>query len=385
MSEQLEKELSKILIVDDSPEDIRLLMQELKNQFQITAATSADDALQMISDNLPDLVLMDINLPGTDGYTACSILKDSLETASIDVIFLSSNDSTEEVLKGFNAGASDYLVKPYAPLILLSKIKACIQRRKDHKRLADAAQYAGAVAMSAMSDTGDLGTIVNFLRTSFSIKTAEELCTDICNTLAAFGLDACAHIYLDDLGVFWSTEGAPSEFEVNLIKRIISSPEPIITIGNRLLLIKPGVVLLIKNLPASEDKSARIKDHLMILLEGIVAKIVNLNSQAKLANLLSSNLNRVIKEAKQALIGIRHRQETHKKQSIEIMEGMVSRVESSFFNMGLTDQQEEQLIEIMTGSVGESLKHFESGLEMDNQINQIIDSLATVSADAQGL
>jgi CheY-like chemotaxis protein len=378
-------QMTKILIVDDSPEDIRLLMQELKNEFQISAATSADDALQMISDNVPDIVLMDVNMPGTDGYTACSILKDSPETAGIDVIFLSSNDSTEEVLKGFTAGASDYLVKPYSPLILLSKIKSCIQRRKDHKKLAEAAQYAGAIAMSAMSDTGDLGIIVNFLRSSFSIKTAEELCAEICTTLATFGLNACAHIYLDDMGVFWGTEGAPSEFEVNLIKRIISSPEPIITIGNRLLLIKHGVVLLIKNLPENTEKSSRIKDHLMILLEAVVSKVVSLNSQAKLNNLLSSNINHVIKEAEHALIKIRSNQETHKKQSISIMEGMVRQVEASFFNMGLTDQQEEQLLDIMTQSVTQALDHFEIGLEMDNQINNIIESLAAVSMGAQGL
>ena len=100
--------------------------------------------------------------------------------------------------------------------------------------------------MSAMSDTGDLGTIVNFLRSSFAIKTAHDLCHEICSALSAFGLNACAYIYLDEGGVFAGTEGSPSELEMNLIKRIMTSPEPIITIGNRLLLIKPGVVLLIK-------------------------------------------------------------------------------------------------------------------------------------------
>lgn len=374
---------TRILIVDDSPEDIRLLMSELKSEFQITAATSADLALQMIPESLPDIVLMDVNMPGTDGYTACAILKDSPETASIDVIFLSSNDSTEEVLKGFNAGASDYVVKPYAPLILLSKIKTCIARRQDLHKLAEAAKYAGAVAMSAMSDTGDLGTIVNFLRSSFAIKTANDLCSEICSALSAFGLNACAYIYLDDGGVFAGTEGAPSELEMNLIKRIITSPEPIITIGNRLLLIKPGVVLLIKNLPEAAEKAARIKDHLMILLEGIIAKVISLNSQAKLNQLLSSNISRVIKDAEHALIEIRENQETHKKQSIDIMEKMVTEVEASFFNMGLTDQQEEQLLEIMTKAVSESLSHFEAGLEIDNKINSIIDSLAQVSSDAQ--
>lgn len=374
---------TKILIVDDSPEDIRLLMNELKSEFQITAATTADDALQIISETLPDIVLMDVNMPGTDGYTACAILKDSPETAGIDVIFLSSNDSTEEVLKGFNAGASDYLVKPYAPLILMSKIKACIARRKDLQKLAEAAQYAGAVAMSAMSDTGDLGTIVNFLRSSFAIKTTDHLCQEICTALAAFGLNACAYIYLQEGGVFGGTDGAPSELEMNLIKRIITSPEPIITIGNRLLLIKPGVVLLIKNLPEQPEKAARIKDHLMILLEGIIAKVVSLNSQTKLNQLLSSNINRVIKDAERALVDIRINQEAHKKQSIDIMEKMVAEVEASFFNLGLTDQQEEQLLEIMTNAVSESLSHFEVGLEIDNKISSIIESLATVSSDAQ--
>jgi CheY-like chemotaxis protein len=375
----------KILIVDDSPEDIRLLMSELKGDFQITAATSADLALQMISETLPDIVLMDINMPGTDGYTACTILKDSQETSGIDVIFLSSNDSTDEVLKGFNSGASDYVVKPYAPLILLSKIKTCIARRRDLQKLAEAAKYAGAVAMSAMSDTGDLGTIVNFLRSSFAIKTANDLCREICSALSSFGLNACAYIYLDDGGVFDGTEGTPSELEMNLIRRIVNSPEPIITIGNRLLLIKPGVVLLIKNLPDNAEKAARIKDHLMILLEGIIAKVISLNSQAKLNQLLSSNINRVIKDAEHALIEILENQEAHKKQSIDIMEKMVTEVEASFFNMGLTDLQEEQLLEIMTKAVSESLSHFEAGLEIDNKINGIIDSLAQVSSDAQGI
>jgi hypothetical protein len=277
------------------------------------------------------------------------------------------------------------VVKPYAPLILLSKIKTCIARRRDLQKLAEAAKYAGAVAMSAMSDTGDLGTIVNFLRSSFAIKTANDLCREICSALSSFGLNACAYIYLDDGGVFDGTEGTPSELEMNLIRRIVNSPEPIITIGNRLLLIKPGVVLLIKNLPDNDEKAARIKDHLMILLEGIIAKVISLNSQAKLNQLLSSNINRVIKDAEHALIEILENQEAHKKQSIDIMEKMVTEVEASFFNMGLTDLQEEQLLEIMTKAVSESLSHFEAGLEIDNKINGIIDSLAQVSSDAQGI
>ena len=68
----------------------------------------------------------------------------------------------------------------------------------------------------------------------------------------------------------------------------------------------------------------------MILLEGIIAKVISLNSQAKLNQLLSSNISRVIKNAEHALIDIRETQEAHKKQSIDIMEKMVREVEASF-------------------------------------------------------
>lgn len=85
--------------------------------------------------------------------------------------------------------------------------------------------------MSAMSDTGDLGTIVNFLRSSFAIKTAEELCSEICTTLSAFGLNACAHIYLDTTSVYTGTDGAPSELEVNLIDGLFLAPDRLLPLA----------------------------------------------------------------------------------------------------------------------------------------------------------
>jgi CheY-like chemotaxis protein len=368
-----------ILIVDDSPEDIRLLMHELRDFYAITACTSADEALQLMADTKPDIVLMDINMPGTDGYSACRIIKESPELADIDVIFLSSNDSTEEVLQGFDAGAVDYLVKPYAPLILLSKIKTCLQQREARQRLAEAAKYASAIAMTAMTDTGDLGTIMNFLRTSFSISTIEELGQEICNTLKLFALNACVYLHVQTRDTCASTEGQPTELEINLIKRLAQSSEPIVAMGSRLVLTKPNAVLLIKNMPQDADKAARIRDHLMILLEGVVAKVTSINSQIMVDSLLNSNINQVIKNAESALKEIQQLQEVHKKRSIEIMENMVHQVEASFFSLGLTDTQEEELLQMMSSSVTAALNHFEAGMEMDEKVRAIIHSLSHVA------
>ncbi len=374
----------KILVVDDSPDDIRLLINTLREQYTTSAATNADDALKLLEESAkPDIILLDINMPGTKGYAACKTIKQSPYLADIDVIFLSSNDSTQEVLDGFNAGASDYLVKPYAPEILLSKIKQCLTVRETKTRLAEAAKIAETIALNAMTDTGDLGTLMNFLRNSFNRHDLPGLAKEACATLQQFNLNACLRIYVDETICELSTEGEPSEIEKSVMLRLADSPEPIITMGNRLMLIKPHAVILIKNLPTDPDRAARIKAHLMILLEGIVTKSCYIQDHSRVDALLNDNLNKVSRQAEAALIDMQSQQEAHKKRFIDIMENMVHRVEESFFPLGLTDNQEDQLLNIMSEAVSTALDHLQTGLEMDNKVREIIRSLSGVTSVRQ--
>jgi CheY-like chemotaxis protein/class 3 adenylate cyclase len=107
---------TKVLIVDDTPENIQVLMGTLKNQYAIVAATSGEKALKMaVADPPPDLILLDIMMPGMDGFEVCGRLKADPETRDIPVIFLSALDDTANKVKGFKAGAVDYISKPFQP------------------------------------------------------------------------------------------------------------------------------------------------------------------------------------------------------------------------------------------------------------------------------
>ena len=106
----------KVLIVDDTPENIQVLMGTLKDQYAIVAAINGEKALKMaVAEPRPDLILLDIMMPGMDGFEVCSRLKSDPETRDIPVIFLSALDDTANKVKGFVKGAVDYISKPFQP------------------------------------------------------------------------------------------------------------------------------------------------------------------------------------------------------------------------------------------------------------------------------
>jgi DNA-binding response OmpR family regulator len=107
---------SKVLIVDDTPENIQILMETLKDQYAIVAAINGEKALKLAALNpQPNLILLDIMMPGIDGFEVCRRLKDDPATRDIPVIFLSALDDTANKVKGFSFGAVDYMSKPFQP------------------------------------------------------------------------------------------------------------------------------------------------------------------------------------------------------------------------------------------------------------------------------
>ncbi|MBF0413172.1 MAG: response regulator [Desulfamplus sp.] len=114
----------KVLIVEDSPQNIKIINEILKNDYIITAATSGENAISCLEVNeLPDIILLDIIMPGMDGYEVCRRIKRNKKTSDIPVIFITAKDDIEDEEKGFEAGAVDYITKPVSPSIVKARIK----------------------------------------------------------------------------------------------------------------------------------------------------------------------------------------------------------------------------------------------------------------------
>jgi DNA-binding response OmpR family regulator len=124
-----------ILAVDDSPESLDVLVEILQSEFAVKVAPSGEQALRIVaSGNPPDLVLLDVLMPGLSGYEVCRALKESPDTAGIPVIFVTSMDAPEDEVRGFELGAVDYIVKPFDPPVVLARIKTRLARAEQDSR-----------------------------------------------------------------------------------------------------------------------------------------------------------------------------------------------------------------------------------------------------------
>lgn len=120
---------TNILIVEDE-EDIRELIHFhlFKNKYNVLEAANGQDALQMAKEELPDLILLDIMLPKLDGIQVCRKLKEDNQTKDIKIIFLSAKGEEDDIIKGLELGADDYITKPFSPKILIARIKTILKR-----------------------------------------------------------------------------------------------------------------------------------------------------------------------------------------------------------------------------------------------------------------
>ncbi|MCC6353845.1 MAG: response regulator [Verrucomicrobiae bacterium] len=124
MSDALPATKGRILIVEDTPANIQTLTAILKEQdYQISVATNGRQALQVIEKMRPDLVLMDIMMPEMDGYEACRQIKASPRWRDLPIIFLSAKSETDDIVRGFELGAVDYVSKPFNAHELLARVR----------------------------------------------------------------------------------------------------------------------------------------------------------------------------------------------------------------------------------------------------------------------
>ncbi len=124
----MENKKRLVLVVDDVEANRKLLGNLLvNNNYDVGSASDGNRALEFIKNKHPDLILLDIIMPGMDGYEVCEKLKSNLETKYIPIIFLTAKANMEDIVKGFELGGVDYVSKPFNEKELLARVKTHIE------------------------------------------------------------------------------------------------------------------------------------------------------------------------------------------------------------------------------------------------------------------
>lgn len=120
---------ASLLIVEDEQDLLELLSYNFDREgYQVYTATSGEEAMQMVPKHPPDLILLDLMLPGIDGLEVCRLLKKREITASIPIIMLTARGEEPDIVRGLEIGADDYVPKPFSPRVLLARVQTALRR-----------------------------------------------------------------------------------------------------------------------------------------------------------------------------------------------------------------------------------------------------------------
>jgi len=130
-----------LLIVDDLPENIKVLGNSLQHEdYRISFATSGQQAIEMAMKNAIDLILLDIMMPGMDGFEVCRQLKGEDRTRHIPIIFITAKTEKEDIIQGFDAGAVDYVTKPFNAAELSARIQTHLELKRSKEVIQNQAE-----------------------------------------------------------------------------------------------------------------------------------------------------------------------------------------------------------------------------------------------------
>ena len=177
-----------VLVVDDTPDNLSLMSGLLKDLYRVKVANSGEKAIKIVqSDSPPDLILLDIMMPGLSGYDVCKILKDAPESRDIPIIFLTAMTGTDDETKGLELGAVDFITKPVNPPIVLARVATQLHVKASADFLKDKAQYLESevakrthelaaiqdvtiLAMASLAETRDNDTGNHIRRTQYYLE-----------------------------------------------------------------------------------------------------------------------------------------------------------------------------------------------------------------------
>lgn len=365
-----------IMVVDDVESNRVLLKMILEDDYNIVECASGQECVDQVAKDVPDIILLDVNMPGMTGYEVCTELRKHKESTATPIIFVSAMDNVEERLAGFEAGGNEYITKPIDPERVLERVNYFIEHQAETDQAKEDANNAMKVAMEAMTSSSELGQIIEFVKSSQDIKTLEGIGQKLCEVANGFGLTASAVIY-----------GSPSIYvncsqdsmEARVLSKFRNSKERIISIGIRTMVCSDSMGVLINNMPVDdESRYGRFKDHLAVLSSICDGRLLTLQSQISMTDQRKDVLGRVIEMTEKQVKQLASKLSEHDSTVRQVMLDMITELEAKLFSLGLDEDQEEQLMKLAYNASEKLEGMKDSGKKLEEELGIVLEGLYEV-------
>jgi CheY-like chemotaxis protein len=326
----------------------------------------------------PQVVLLDVSMPGMDGYEVCRKIKANPATKDIVVMFVSARGSVEERMEGYAVGAEDYIVKPFAHGELKSKLSNLGQILLEKESLEQQIEDATSTAFSAMATSSEMGQIVNYIEQIGQIDDVSELAQALISCLSSFGLNCNMELRIGDERLHFASAGLCSPIVLELFE-ILKSKGRLHEFQNRILVNYENLSLLILNMPEDdEEKHGRIRDHICFIVSVTEQQLLSILTKKELED-QQRNLAEVISMVHSKFTGLMTLLDDNRKHNEEVFRSLQEQFENRIPTMGLDEDQEIFIFSNVDEAIQNSVAREESITKVRAAFSEIEADLSLIN------
>ena len=379
--------LVKILAIDDDSVSRNMIGRALSDQnFELFYAEDGEEGLAKTSEHMPDIIILDVEMPGMNGYEVCEKIRSSSQLAEIPIVFLSSHSSLRERMQGYEAGGDDYLIKPFENDYLVSKLKVLARYREDKLQLKEQFEQAHNTAMVALTGSSELGMAMQFVERSYGFVEIEPLIDALLDMCQQFQLNCVAMLLTDDVPVWKSNDEAitikPLEKEM---MEMLDRSQRFIDFGGRTIVNFANLSLLVRNMPLDDmDRYGRVKDLLPMLLAAIDSKLNVITVEQGLAG-QSKDLMSAFGQVRSQLYHLAKTLVVKQNDGEVLLNTMVTELNTDLLRMGLEEDQEAQVLNTIDSAIEEAIQKLDASATMHGVFTDILGNLKQITQKQEQL
>ena len=355
----------KVMIVDDDEMTQVLISNILDSQYQTIAVNSGPDCLAQLPEINPDIILLDVNMPGMDGLDVCRQIRSQERHKHSVIMFVSASDSKDEIIAGYDAGADDYLLKPLHHDTLLAKMAHCASLIRQRREVA---------LLHSGSETADNRFTQPYSRFVQELKSCQTP-TAVAEKLFSFTRRAnlCCRLQIsqDQHYSYFSDDGLLQPIESHLLEQV-RSLGLVYRFGKRVVINFEKVSLLVRNMPeADDDYSQQLQDFLVHLV-GTADVYLHL-----LANRLQNiEMRDTLHSAAEALQFIHQEFSEHSTKVNEVLDSVALDFSRNLDQLQLTDEQEDFMVNLIDDRMRKLVDLNQQAMHIEGNMQDFIENLS---------
>lgn len=363
--------------VDHDPVSRIVLESMFERDYTVESFADAESCLARVEDRLPDLMLLDVELPMMNGYGLCRQIKSEPVLRSIPVLFISHDEDLAARIEAYESGGEDFILKPYAVEEVRRRVAVVRRTLEEASRLRGQISDSELLSSLLLSSMDEYAVLIKFMRVLNESEHVEAIAQSLLTMLHAFRLKGAVQIRDPWTSLTLSEEGRDRPLEKAVIEHL-SSMERIFEFKSRSVYNFQHVTLLVNNMPTHDaELCGRLRDHLAIAAEMAEARVQSVIGQHSL-QLAQQGLAGVLEDTSRALSTYVDNQRQLRKQGAEDVQALINRLTLSIVPLGLNSELEEEILELVDARTHDILQRFLSSDDTAETLTSLIERLHQV-------